>query len=56
MKLFVCVAAVLVALAVWNGGSLTLASDGHSLSSVNGSVRAEAGKTYESLSLSLIHI
>jgi DUF4097 and DUF4098 domain-containing protein YvlB len=50
MKLAVCVAAVLVALVVWNGGSLTHASDGHSLSSVNGSVRAEAGKTYESLS------
>lgn len=50
MKLAVCVVATVVALVVWNGGSLSLASDGHNLSSVNGSVRAEAGTAYETLS------
>jgi DUF4097 and DUF4098 domain-containing protein YvlB len=50
MKLALCVAATLVALAAWNGGSVSLASDGHDLSSVNGSVRAEAGTRYDSLS------
>jgi len=50
MKLALCIAATLVALAAWNGGSVSLASDGHNLSSVNGSVRAEAGTTYDSLS------
>ena len=50
MKLALCVAATLVALAAWNGGAVSLASDGHNLSSVNGSVRAEAGTTYDTLS------
>jgi hypothetical protein len=50
MKLAVCIAAVLVALVVWNGGSISLASDGHNLTSVNGSVRAAAGTAYETVS------
>jgi DUF4097 and DUF4098 domain-containing protein YvlB len=50
MKLAVYVTAILVVLAVWNGGSLSRASDGHNLSSVNGSVRAAAGTTYDTLS------
>jgi DUF4097 and DUF4098 domain-containing protein YvlB len=50
MKLVIYVAAALIALAAWNGGSVSLANDGHSVTSVNDSVRAEAGATYETLS------
>ncbi len=50
MKLAACVTAVLCALVVWNAGSISLASDGHNLTSVNGSVHAEAGTSYETVS------
>jgi DUF4097 and DUF4098 domain-containing protein YvlB len=50
MKLSVSIAAFLVVLVVWNGGSASLAGDGHNLSAVNGSVRAESGTTYDTLS------
>jgi predicted acyltransferase (DUF342 family) len=50
MKLALVITAAAIAFIAWAPSHDSRASDGHSVSSVNGSVRAEAGRTYNSVS------
>jgi hypothetical protein len=50
MKLFACVAAVVIVWAAFGASPVSHAGDGNSLTSVNSSVRAADGQTYEKLS------
>jgi DUF4097 and DUF4098 domain-containing protein YvlB len=50
MKLAFFLAASALVVLAWAGSPDSFAGDGHSLSRVNGSVRAESGQTYDSLS------
>jgi len=50
MKLALVITAAAIAFIAWAPSHDSLASDGHSISSVNGSVRAAPGQTYHSVS------
>jgi len=50
MKLALVITVAVIAFVVWAPSPDSMASDGHSISSVNGSVRAAAGQTYDSVS------
>jgi len=50
MKLALVITVAIIAFVAWAPSHESMASDGHSISSVNGSVRAAAGQTYDSVS------
>ena len=50
MKFAAYIVFVIVVFVAWSGSPVSFASDGHNLSSVNGSVRAEPGQSYGKLS------
>jgi cytoskeletal protein CcmA (bactofilin family) len=50
MKFVACVSVALLAFVAWASSSKSVASDGRSITSVNGQVEAAAGETYDTLS------
>jgi DUF4097 and DUF4098 domain-containing protein YvlB len=50
MKFAAFVTVAIVALVAWSGSPVSRAGDGNNISSVNGSVNAQAGQTYNTLS------
>jgi DUF4097 and DUF4098 domain-containing protein YvlB len=50
MKLAAFVVVAVIAFVAWAGGPASFAADGNNISSVNGSVKGEAGQTYGKLS------